>query len=154
MSEATVSPDGSLVTISVPLQFRKRGGRKQVVVPDGHCCQPVTRPKIDSTRVKAIAQAHRWQRMLESGHYASIAELAAAEQINPSYLARVLRLTLLAPGLVERILNGQAPEVTLGWLLKTMPTDWERQRASGGIKPAGRRRRRRALAEPERRRRS
>jgi len=38
-----------------------------------------------------------------------------------------LRLTLLAPGLVERILNGQAPEVTLGWLLKTMPTDWERQ---------------------------
>ena len=127
MSEATISPDGATVTISVPLQFRKRGGRKQVVVPDGHCCQPVTRPQIDSTLVKAIARAHRWQRMLESGDYASIAELAAAEQIKPSYLARVLRLTLLAPGLVERILNGQAPEVTLGWLLKTMPTDWERQ---------------------------
>ena len=65
--------------------------------------------------------------MLESGHYASMAELAAAEQINPSYLARMLRLTLLAPTLVERILDGQAPEVTLGWLLKTVPIDWERQ---------------------------
>jgi hypothetical protein len=125
--EANISPDGAQVTISVPLQFRRRGGRKQIFAPDGHRCQHVTRPQIDSTLVKAIARAHRWQRMLESGHYASIAELAAAEQINPSYLARMLRLTLLAPNLVERILDGQAPEVTLGWLLKTVPIDWERQ---------------------------
>jgi hypothetical protein len=125
--EANISPDGAQVTISVPLQFRRRGGRKQIFAPDGHRCQHVTRPQIDSTLVKAIARASRWQRMLESGHYASIAELAAAEQINPSYLARMLRLTLLAPNLVERILDGQAPEVTLGWLLKTVPIDWERQ---------------------------
>jgi hypothetical protein len=125
--EANISPDGAQVTISVPLQFRRRGGRKQIFAPDGHRCQHVTRPQIDSTLVKAIARAYRWQRMLESGHYASIAELAAAEQINPSYLARMLRLTLLAPNLVERILDGQAPEVTLGWLLKTVPIDWERQ---------------------------
>lgn len=125
--EANISPDGAQVTISVPLQFRRRGGRKQIFAPDGHRCQHVTRPQIDSTLVKAIARAYRWQRMLESGHYASMAELAAAEQINPSYLARMLRLTLLAPNLVERILDGQAPEVTLGWLLKTVPIDWERQ---------------------------
>lgn len=125
--EANISPDGAQVTISVPLQFRRRGGRKQIFAPDGHRCQHVTRPQIDSTLVKAIARAYRWQRMLERGHYASIAELAAAEQINPSYLARILRLTLLAPNLVERILDGQAPEVTLGWLLKTVPIDWERQ---------------------------
>jgi hypothetical protein len=98
-----------------------------VVVPDGHGAVVRSRPKIDNTLVKAIARAYRWQRMLESGHYASIAELAAAEQINPSYLARMLRLTLLAPNLVERILDGQAPEITLGWLLKTVPIDWERQ---------------------------
>jgi hypothetical protein len=125
--EANISPDGAQVTISLPVQFRKRGGRKQVVVPDGHCSPPVTRSQVDSTLVKAIARAHRWQRMLESGDYASIAELASAERINPSYLARVLRLTLLAPNLVDRILDGQAPEVTLGWLLKTVPTDCERQ---------------------------
>ena len=125
--EANISPDGAQVTISVPLQFRRRGGRKQIFAPDGHRCRHVTRPQIDSTLVKAIARASRWQRMLESGHYASMAELAAAEQINPSYLARMLRLTLLAPTLVERILDGQAPEVTLGWLLKTVPIDWERQ---------------------------
>ena len=57
-----------------------------------------------STLVKALARAHRWQ--LESGDYASIAELAVAEKINPSYLARVLRLTLLSPRVVEAILGG------------------------------------------------
>jgi hypothetical protein len=125
--EANISQDGAQVTISVPVQFRKRGGRKHVVVPDGHRSSPVTRPQVDSTLVKAIARAHRWQRMLESGDYASIAELASAERINPSYLARVLRLTLLAPELVESILDGKARQVTLGCLLKTVPTDWERQ---------------------------
>ncbi len=64
--------------------------------------RPTVRPSargraIDSALVKAIARAHRWQRMLESGEYGSITELAAAEKINPSYLCRVLRLTLLAP---------------------------------------------------------
>jgi hypothetical protein len=63
---------------------------------------------------KAVARAHRWKRMLESGAYASIGELAEAEKINQSYLCRVLRLSLLAPDIIEGALNGAlSPEFTL-----------------------------------------
>ena len=47
--------------------------------------------------IKAVARAFRWRRMLETGRFATINELAAAESINSSYVSRVLRLTLLAP---------------------------------------------------------
>jgi hypothetical protein len=74
---------------------------------------------VDGTLVKALARAHRWQGMLEGGEYGSIEELARAEKINPSYLARVLRLTLLAPEIVESILDGRHdPErITLNRLM-------------------------------------
>jgi hypothetical protein len=89
--------DERTVTVRVPLAFRKRGGRRRVVAPNGtETCALSPRAHV-STLVKALARAHRWQRLLESGEYGSIAELAAAEKINSSYLARVLRLTLLAP---------------------------------------------------------
>jgi hypothetical protein len=65
--------------------------------------------------------------LAQSGSYASIPELAVAERINPSYLARMVRLTLLAPELVERIVGGQAPQVTLGSALKAFPSAWDRQ---------------------------
>ena len=76
----------------------------------------------------AIARAHRWQRMMESGKCASITELAAAEKIDRFYLCRVLRLTLLAPELVEAILDERQPEgVTLPALMKGVPVEWKRQ---------------------------
>ena len=45
--------------------------------------------------------------MLESGEYATIREIADVEKINETYVGRVLRLTLLAPNLVEEILGGR-----------------------------------------------
>ena len=102
------------------------GGRKLVITPDGETHRP--RPRVDSALVKAIARAHRWQRMLESGECGSITELAAAEQIDRSYLCRVLRLTLLAPKIIEAIMDGRQPEeVTLPALMKPFSIDWEKQ---------------------------
>ena len=84
--------------------------------------------RTDNTLVKALARAFRWKRMLEPGEFATIAELAEREGIAPSYMTRVLRLTLLAPNIVEAILDGkQGPEVTLAWLLEPFPTSWEAQ---------------------------
>jgi hypothetical protein len=79
--------------------------------------------------VKALARAHRWQGMLEGGEYGSIEELARAEKINPSYLARVLRLTLLAPEIVESTLDGRHdPErITLKRLIRPFPAVWGEQ---------------------------
>ena len=97
-----------------------------VITPDGATHRP--RPRIDSALVKAIARAYRWQRVLESGECGSITVLA--EKIDRSYLCRVLRLTLLAPELVEAIIEGrQGEEVSLPGLMKGFPVEWERQRA-------------------------
>lgn len=129
MTNSTMmSRDQRTLTVRVPLAIKKRGGRKLVIAPDGAAWTP-PRARIDSTLVKAIARAHRWKRVLESGEFASVAELAAAEKINESYVCRVLRLTLLAPAIVEAILHGnQPPELQMDALLKPFPVEWERQR--------------------------
>ena len=78
--------------------------------------------------VKALARAHRWKRLLESGRYASLGELAAAEKIDRSYLGKMLRLTLLAPNIVEMMLDGRQPtDVGLEALLAPMPNVLEGQ---------------------------
>jgi hypothetical protein len=115
------------VTVHVPLAFRRRGGRKVVQVPDGSSWAPA-RHQVDSTLVKALARAYRWQRMLESGQYGSVAELAAAEKINPSYLARVLRLTLLSPELTQAVLDRHhGEELALARLMRPFSALWAHQ---------------------------
>ncbi|WP_449619228.1 hypothetical protein [Roseovarius salis] len=84
--------------------------------------------RTDNTLIKALARAFRWKSMLESGEFATIAELAAREGIAPSYMTRVLRLTLLAPDIIEGILDGkQGPEVTLARVLEPFPEEWDAQ---------------------------
>jgi hypothetical protein len=85
--------------------------------------------RIDDTLVKALARAHRWRRMLEEGEYVTLRDLARREDIGWSYISRLLRLTLLAPDITERILDGQQPrKVTLAELMKPLPMAWEEQR--------------------------
>ena len=89
-------------------------------------------PKSESSQrtsalLKALARAHRWQRLLESGEYGTLAELADAERISRSYVSRVLRLTLLAPDVIERILYGR-PTAGRAQFLNPFPAEWERQR--------------------------
>lgn len=119
-----------MLTVRVPLAVRKqRGGRKLVLTPSGTA--PRGASAVDTTLVKALARAFRWRRLLESGRYGSIGEMAAAEKMAESYLCRVLRLTLLAPDIVEAILDGrQGTCMELGQLLRPFPLDWHEQHAS------------------------
>jgi hypothetical protein len=126
MTEVRLSPDGSTITVFVPMTWRRRGGRKVIVAPPG-CDDWAPPPKIDNALVKALARAHRWRRLLEEGQFATLAELSDAERINRSYVSRVLRLTLLAPDIVERILDG-LPTVGLPQLLQPFPIEWDQQR--------------------------
>jgi hypothetical protein len=83
---------------------------------------------MDDTLIKALARAHRWNRMLEGGEYVSMTELAKAEGVTESYLARILRLTLLAPKLVEAMLEGKRARLPqLQQLVRPFATSWERQ---------------------------
>ena len=103
-----------------------------MLAPDGSdiSASPVTR-HIDNAMVKAVARAFRWREMLENGTYATISEIAAAEKINESYVGRILRLTLLAPDIVEAILNGRQPtELQLDVLMSRFPVAWREQSAT------------------------
>jgi hypothetical protein len=113
------------------MAFAKRGGRKSVVSPDG-VATVVSRPQVDSTLVKALARAFRWRKLLETGVYVTIDEMAAAERINGSSMCRVLRLTLLQPETVEAILNGRQPAgMTLAVLMRPFSVKWERRFMTG-----------------------
>ncbi|MCE6967588.1 hypothetical protein [Cereibacter sphaeroides] len=125
MTQGTPIPE--TVTLHVPFRIVKRGGRKEMQLPEG----ATQSQRTDNTLVKALARAFRWKRMLESGEYATIAELAEREGIAPSYMTRVLRLTLLAPDIVAAILDGKhGPAVTLARLMEPLSLEWAAQGSS------------------------
>jgi hypothetical protein len=130
-SRPKLSGDGRTLVVSIPISFRRQGGRKTVVTPSHAPRWSPPPPRIDNTIVKALVRAHRWRHMLESNRFASVRELAKAEKINESYLCRVLRLTLLSPTLTKAILNGQQPDgLDLSRLLKSLPIEWDKQAAA------------------------
>jgi predicted nucleic acid-binding Zn ribbon protein len=128
-TKISISKDGRTATVSVPVTFLQRGGRKQILTPPGAAPWSLA-PRVDTALVKAVVRAHHWRQMLEGGEYSSSAELAKVEKVNDSYLSRVLRLTLLAPDIIESILTGRQPStLQLDDLLKPLPAAWERQRS-------------------------
>jgi hypothetical protein len=130
MTRRHLADDRRTVTARIPISIRRRRGRKFVIAPDGRT-DTGQRPcrRIDNTMVKAIARAFRWRDLLEKGTHATIEEIAAAEKINASYVGRVLRLTLLAPDIVEAILDGrQGTQITLAMLIRPFPVLWSAQR--------------------------
>jgi len=129
MAQPKLSDDERTVTVRVPISIRRRGGRKLVMAPNGHEVQaPSCIRHVDNVMVKAIARAFRWRDMLESGQYATIREIAAAEKINESYVGRILRLTLLSPNIVEAIMVGRhCAGLQLHDLLRRFPVAWQEQ---------------------------
>jgi len=113
------------ITVRVPLAIRRRPGRKTVVMPDTRQPVPMT-ARADPALVKALARAHRYQRMLDEGRHESLTDLAAAEKLDRSFLGKLLSLTLLAPDLVEAILDGRC-EASLPTLLRPLPACWQEQ---------------------------
>ena len=118
-----------VISIDIPMTFKKRGGRKVIVLPDGSHGHPEPAATIDNTMVKAIARAFRWQKMLENGTYACLDDIARSEKIGASFVSRYHRLVLLAPDIVEAILDGRQPaQLTVKDLLQAFPPDWTLQR--------------------------
>jgi hypothetical protein len=118
------------ITVRVPVTIRKRGSRRLVVAPDGAPWSP-PRARVDNTLVKALARAHRWKMMLDEGRYATVTELAAGEKLDRGYLGKLLMLTLLAPDIVEAIMDGrQPPQLGVHVLRQGFPVEWGEQRSA------------------------
>src|SRR3954462_3228138 len=105
MINHSISADGTSVTVTIPMDIRKRGGRKVIMSPVGAEPWSPSRPRIDNTLLRAVVQAFHWKQQLESGRFVTISELAEAEKLDRSFVSHTLRLTLLAPDLVEAILD-------------------------------------------------
>ena len=128
MNSVTLKQSDQGVRVHVPMTFRKRSGRREIIVPAGLDSTQDSTPDYLEALVIAISRAHRWKKMLDEGSYGSIAELAQAVKINRHYLARLLRLTLLAPDIIEAILDGREPDGTsLEQLRKPMSMVWKEQ---------------------------
>ena len=126
--------DGRTIRVHVPMTFQRRGGRKLIIAPNGMDDWALPQPKQDDTLIKAFARALRWRCMIETGRVPSIRRLAEKEKISSSYLARILRLTLLAPDIVEAILDGRQPKgLALADFMQPFPMDWDEQRARFGF---------------------
>lgn len=124
------------ITVRVPLRIRRRPGRKTVVTPvpavGGDTALPT---RADPALLKALARGFRYQSFLDEGRYASISEMAAAERIDRGYLGRLLQLTLLAPDIVEAILDGAPGDLLeLQRVMGILSPEWERQYAEIGLR--------------------
>ncbi len=124
------TPEINSVTIHIPVTFKRRGGRKLVITPDG--VAPVVPAAVDDTMVKLLVKAHRWRRRIESGKAKSITDLAGQETVTATYVTRILALTCLAPDITMAILDGRQPRgLSTNVMLGNVPEAWDDQRRVG-----------------------
>jgi hypothetical protein len=128
----TVEQDGQVIRI--PMSFKRRGGRKEIIVPEGLPATPRSKSPTQEPLVVALGRAHHWQELIDSGRYATITDLAAALEVDRAYASRMLRLTLLAPDIIEAILRGAEPSgLSLARLTGRLPLLWTEQRERFGF---------------------
>ena len=132
-ARAELSRDGKEIIVTIPVYLKRRGGRKLIIAPEGAEMPP---PR-DDTLARLVAKAHKWLHLLESGNAASIRAIAEQEKRDESYTAKVLNLTLLAPDIIEAILDDRHPDI-MTWreLRKPFPLEWERQREMWAFPPS------------------
>ncbi|MBN1458348.1 MAG: hypothetical protein JXA57_02345 [Armatimonadetes bacterium] len=133
-ASVTIDQRSDQLVVRIPMQLKRRGGRKEIIVPGGLPGSPTSKSPTQEPLVTALARAFHWQDLIETGRYQSITELAEALGVDRSYVGRILRLALLAPDIVEMIVEGREPSgLSLEQLLKGMPLGWEEQRQRFGI---------------------
>ena len=132
---AWLSADGDILHIHIPMQLRRRGGKKVIITGDGVAMEPGSERSVtEDPLVRAMVKARRWQTMLESGEAATIKDLAVKEGVDRTYMARLLKLNVLSPAIVERVLTGDYPDsVSLETLRLGIPLDWDEQAEMFGV---------------------
>ncbi|MDO8369361.1 MAG: LacI family transcriptional regulator [Candidatus Nitrotoga sp.] len=127
VADVIPSSDGRL-TLSIPIQIKRYSGRKLVVLPNGETAQPWPGDSAQTPLQLALARGHRWLAMMESGVVNTLRELATREDVNNSYVSRMVNLTALAPDIVAAILDDALPNhLTLFDMAVDPPALWKEQ---------------------------
>lgn len=122
------------VTIEIPVLFKRRGGRKYITAPDGSdLCAPKA-PKFENNMMRAVIRGHEFQDMLDADPSLTIMKLARQEKLDHGYVAKAVRMTQLAPDIIEAVLTGRQPRtLTLSDLMRPFPNGWNEQRRHFGV---------------------
>ena len=134
------SPAGGVqMETFIPWTLVKRGVRRQVITPIDAPQEFVVEAALekrerknnsDTPLIRALGLAHYWQRLLNDGKVQTIGDIAQLEGMDVTQVRRLLRLTLLAPGLLETIVGKtELTSINLEFVLRrAMPDDWHAQR--------------------------
>ena len=130
--------DENILSIRMPVCFRRRSSRKMIIAPSGAGVLLNTgdlkSPKPDASFVAALVKAFQWQDLVDQGVYTSPKELAEKENIEVTHVYRLMRLTMLAPDIIEAVLDGAQPRtLTLQNIVRGFPVSWKEQRALYGF---------------------
>lgn len=128
---SSTDKDGK-ITVTVPIRMVRKG--KTHILCAANASTPFELPEVRSNIVKALVTAFRWKALLDSGEASSMKDIANKERLGDNYVSRLLKLTLLAPDIIEAILNGKQPKtLNLIDMLTFMPLDWSEQRRKFGF---------------------
>lgn len=126
--------EDSPITIEIPVTFKMRGGRKYITTPDGGALSAPKSPRYENNMMKAIVRGHEFADTLEKEPALTIMLLAKREMLDHGYVAKTIRMTQLAPDIIESILNGRQPQgMTLSELMRPFPDGWNEQRRHFGF---------------------
>ena len=135
MPSITIENDNECVSVRIPMKMKRRGGRKVIIVPDGLESIASNQSYCNISLAVAVARAHQWQELFLSGKYATATDLAHKLGLDRSYVTRMMRLALLAPDIIDAILDGREPDgLTFKQLtVKPVPLAWSQQRKLWGF---------------------
>ena len=117
------------ISLRIPMKLKRRGGRKRVILPDGYDGSHPTKADTNVPLAVVVARAFCWQELFNSGKFSTMTELANMVGLERSYLARIMRITILAPDIVDAIMAGNEPSGLSFKKLtsKPIPILWSRQ---------------------------
>jgi len=129
MSEMALTSTNGDMLVHIPMTLTKRRGRKQIVLPAGSETATAPQDITDDPVALAIAKGFRWQELLDNGTYPTVRAQAKAVKQDTAYVVRTIRLTLLAPEIIEAVMAGRCPpSLTLKRLSREFSVIWNDQR--------------------------
>ena len=120
---------------TVPLTIRRKSNRKVLTPPPGSSSALGSGGE-NLSMIRTLGKAFYWQKLLDQGKYPTIRDMAYALKLEQGWMAEVLRMTTLAPDIIESIFEGRQPRhlnlQTLRGRHAHLPRDWQEQRVMFG----------------------
>lgn len=125
--------ENSIIT-EVPIRLKRYGGRKYITAPDGRDIVSTLAPHFDPSMIRAIVRGHEMLEIMDKDPDATTKAIAKEQKIDAAYVAKYVRITQLAPDIIEAIVKGRQPQtLTLSQMLRPFPDLWQDQRKHFGF---------------------